>query len=135
MDKISRFAVPIAAVFLVCLLPVSAAWSADEDMISQVYLEFDPETGEFKTALDPTAQGTNQHAQAQQLHQIQQTQDQLTGQQTTAAAAANQPGSAPGTLGVGGRGSNTGMLVGVIIAIILLGGFFVWKRKGQQNQS
>jgi hypothetical protein len=103
-------------------------------MISQVYLEFDPETGEFKTALDPTAQGTNQHAQAQQLHQIQQTQDQLSGQQATAAAG-NQPGSAPGTIGVAGRGSNTGMLVGVIIAIILLGGFFVWKRKGQQDQS
>ena len=135
MDKISRFAVPIAAGLLVCLLPVSAVWSVDEDMISQVYLEFDPETGEFKTALDPTAQRTNQHAQAQQLHQIQQTQDQLAGQQTTAAAAGTQPGTSPGNAGAGWQGANPGMLVGVIIAIILLGGFFVWKRKGQQDQS
>jgi hypothetical protein len=103
-------------------------------MISQVYLEFDPETGEFKTALDPTAQGTNQHAQAQQLHQIQQTQDQLSGQQTTAAAnTGNTPGAAPGNAGTVGQGLNPTVLLGVIIAIVLLGGFVVWKRKGQQN--
>jgi len=130
MNKISRFAAPIAAFFLVCWLPVSAVWSADEDMISQVYLEFDPETGEFKTALDPTAQGTNQHAQAQQLHQIQQTQDQLSGQQTTAAATTGNP---PGNVGTAGQGLNPTVLLGVIIAIVLLGGFVVWKRKGQQN--
>jgi hypothetical protein len=134
MHKISRFAVYFAAVCIACLPPVGTAWSADEDMISQVYLEFDPETGEFKTALDPTAQGTNQHAQTQQLHQIQQAQDQLAGQQATAAGTAgDSSGTAAGNAGAVGSGSNQAILFGVIIAIVLLGGSIVWKRKGQQN--
>ena len=134
MDKISRFALLCAAICITCLPFVSVAWSADEDMISQVYLEFDPETGEFKTALDPTAQRTNQHAQAQQLDQIQQTQDQVAGQQVAAAAkAGNQAGPAQGTAGATGQGSNPAVLLGVILAIVLLGGFVIWKRRGQQN--
>ena len=35
------------------LLSVSPALAADEDTGSSVYLVFDPETGEFKTAHDP----------------------------------------------------------------------------------
>jgi hypothetical protein len=125
---------------LICLMPVSSAWSADEDMISQVYLEFDPETGEFKTALDPMAQQKNQHMQAQQIQEIQQAQENLANQQvgsgqqaTPVAAAPIDQQSSIAASGDSAGGGNNMMLVGGIIILLVIVGAVVMMRKGQQT--
>ena len=48
----------LALAVCACLLTLAVPWSAqaeDEDTSSQVYLVFDPETGEFITSHDPSA--------------------------------------------------------------------------------
>jgi hypothetical protein len=135
MKSKSRIIIGIIAI-LVYILPAYPAWAADEDMISQVYLEFDPETGEFKTALDPTAQAKNKHMQAQQLEQIQQNQDNLVNQQKpanaqTPAAAPAKPQSMP--VDETARGSNTTILIAGAVGLILLIGIVALVRKNQQT--
>ena len=151
MNKINRFFLSITAVCVMGLIPITVVWSADEDMISQVYLEFDPETGEFVTARDPLLTGNSMHSagQAKQVEQIQQAQDALASQGSAqtqssagtqsspvaAAPVANQPTSGQGNFPGGMAGSNSAMVAGVIIALLVVGGIVAWKRKGQQAQT
>jgi len=127
------------ALCLICLMPVSVAWSADEDMISQVYLEFDPETGEFKTALDPMAQQKNEHMQAQQIQEIQQNQSNVanqqgeSGEQGTSVAAAPAGGQSVTPAGDAPGGGNSMMIIGGIVALLLVIGVVVMMRKNQQT--
>jgi hypothetical protein len=126
------------ALCLICLMPVSAAWSADEDMISQVYLEFDPETGEFKTALDPMAQQKNEHMQAQQIQEIQQNQSNVANQQSesgeldASVAAAVDGGQSVTPAGDASGGGNSMMIIAGIVVLLLVIGAVVVMRKNQQ---
>lgn len=56
--SLARARAALALVACACLLSIAAPWPAvaeDEDTSSQVYLVFDPETGEFITSHDPSA--------------------------------------------------------------------------------
>ncbi|MGK0297049.1 MAG: hypothetical protein ACI9XC_000650 [Gammaproteobacteria bacterium] len=137
MNTNNRIFVSIITVFLMGLIPMTSVWSADEDMISQVYLEFDPETGEFVTAQDPDLTGTSKHslAQSKQVEQIQQAQDALVagqdGAQTVAAVTADGQQSMD-TNDMGG-GSNSTMLIAGVVALGLLIGIVAFIRKGQKT--
>ena len=140
MKNFKIILIRLAAVCLVSLMPFATSWSADEDMISQVYLEFDPETGTFVTAQDPTLMNNkSQHAagQSKQIEQIQQNQDMLaSGQdssdtQTPVAAAPMSQQSPMSSSDGSGAGSTTMIAVGV--GLVLLIGIVAWVRKGQQS--
>jgi hypothetical protein len=139
MSKTSRLILCLIPLWLAALSPL-AGFAADEDMVSQVYLEFDPETGEFKTAQDPSLSNSSQHQQGQQqqIQQIQQRQDQLgaTGSQpATAAAPVGQGGTAASTDGgdAAPGASNSTLWAGGILVIGLLGGAVLLVRKNQQK--
>lgn len=135
MNHINKTLIHQLALCLICLLPLTSVWSADEDMISQVYLEFDPETGEFKTALDPMAQQKNEHMQAQQIQEIQQNQDTLADQQdgsTQQASVAAAPATGQQSNTATGSG-NSMMIIGGIVALLLVVGVVVVMRKNQQT--
>lgn len=128
------------ALFIISLMPLSISWSADEDMVSQVYLEFDPVTGTFVTAQDPTLiNNKSQHAagQAKQIEQIQQNQDKLASGQgssneQSSIAAAPMSQQSPMTSSDGsGSGSTTTIAVG--IGLVLLIGIVAWVRKSSQQ--
>jgi uncharacterized membrane protein SpoIIM required for sporulation len=137
MNTNNRIFVSIIAAILMGLMPMTSVWSADEDMISQVYLEFDPETGEFVTTQDPNLTGTSKHslAQSKQVEQIQQAQDALVagqdGTQTVAAVTAAGQQSMD-TNDMGG-GSNSTMLIAGVVALGLLIGIVAFIRKGQKT--
>jgi hypothetical protein len=138
MNHIIQTTIRILALCLICLLPISSAWSADEDMISQVYLEFDPETGEFKTALDPMAQQKNEHMQAQQIQEIQQNQDNIAGQPSGSNSEAAQvaadvaTGQQVSTAGDASGSGNSMMLIAGIVVLLVVIGAVVMMRKNQQ---
>ena len=134
MNTNYRIFVSIITVFLMGLMPMTSVWSADEDMISQVYLEFDPETGEFVTTLDPNLTGTSKHslAQSNQVEQIQQAQDALVSGQDAAQTVAAAGQQSMGTNDMGG-GSNSTMLIAGVVALGLLIGIVAFIRKGQKT--
>jgi hypothetical protein len=138
MKKINRIFLRIIAVCFISCIPFTNVWSADEDMISQVYLEFDPETGEFVTAQDPNLTGTSKHslAQSKQVEQIQQAQDALATDQTAdAKTMAATPAAGQQSMGTNemGGGSNSTMLIAGVVALGLLIGIVAFIRKGQKT--
>jgi hypothetical protein len=140
MKNYKNVFIRLTAFCLVSLVPFSATWSADEDMISQVYLEFDPETGTFVTTQDPTLMNNkSQHAagQSKQIEQIQQNQDMLaSGQDSMDAqspvAAAPMSQQSPMTSNDGSGASSTTMIA-VGVGLLLLVGIIAWVRKSQQS--
>ena len=141
MSKLRRFLLTLIPIGLVALCPLSPAIAADEDMVSQVYLEFDPETGEFKTAMDPTLTGKSQHqqAQSQQVEQIQQQQDSMSpgGAKAAAGTAASAPTAGGNTTTATGGDSmaagNTTLWAGGLIVLGLVGGAVFLVRKNQHK--
>jgi len=136
MNNINIFFLRIIAICLMGLLPVTVVWSADEDMISQVYLEFDPETGEFVTAQDPTLTSNSRHsaAQAQQVEEIQR------GQEALAASLQNQPQATSSSVDgqrpmnadeIDDNSDSTMLIVGIIVLGLLIG--IVTKVKKRQQ--
>ena len=99
---------------------------------------FDPETGEFKTALDPMAQKKNEHMQAQQIQEIAQNQSNVanqqdeSGEQSAPVAAAPDGGQSVTTAGDASGGGNSMMIIGGIVALLLIIGVVVIMRKNQQ---
>lgn len=92
----------LALVACTCLLGFAAPWctyAEDEDTSSQVYLVFDPETGEFITSHDPNAALPTQ-----------------TGLESSQASESESPG-APGE-----RHGGKPMLLAAAAAIVVLGG-------------
>lgn len=138
MNIFKSITVRIIGICLISFLPLNAAWSADEDMISQVYLEFDPETGEFVTAQDPNLTGNSQHsaAQAKQVEEIQSKQDQLAGQQSSAGTqttAASPAQSQQGAMAGDSGESGSTLLIAIVVGLVLVGGVFAFMRKGSQS--
>ncbi len=125
MNHITKTITRNVALSLICFLPMSLVWSADEDMISQVYLEFDPETGEFVTAMDPTLSNNSMHNanQAQQVQQIQESQAAInSGDQTNTQPVAGAPSQQqPMDSSTAGGSSSTMLIVGVIVLGLLVG--------------
>ncbi|MGY8813872.1 MAG: hypothetical protein ACKVHQ_04040 [Gammaproteobacteria bacterium] len=138
MNTNNRIFVSIVTGFLLGLMPMTSVWSADEDMISQVYLEFDPETGEFTTAQDPELTGTSKHslAQSKQVEEIQQAQNALVAGQDAAeqgVAAVTAAGQQSMDANDTGGGSNSTMLIAGVVALGLLIGIVAFIRKGQKT--
>jgi hypothetical protein len=133
------FVLCLMKVSLAVLLTLNTAWAADEDIISQVYLEFDPETGEFKTVRDPTYSGNSQHSAAQdlQVQQIQQKQEALASgplQSDTSTTATVNPGQQTSTSTDAAGGGNTPVLLAGIVMLGLVGGVVLLvKRKNQHT--
>lgn len=140
MNTIKSLTVRIIGICMISFLPMTAVWSADEDMISQVYLEFDPETGEFVTAQDPNLTGNSKHsaAQSKQVEQIQSQQDKLAGQQSSADTQAANTAAAPAqqqssSMAGDGGGSSSTMLIAIVVGVLVVGGIFAFTRKGSQS--
>lgn len=95
------------------LSPIGLVRAKDEDNVAQVYLEFDPETGELKSATDAESQAMN-HAQAQELQAMQDR------EAAASPAAADSPT----------------MLVGVLGAVVLLAAaVLVWMRRRSRSSA
>jgi len=141
MKNFKNIVIRLAAFCLVSLIPFTAVWSADEDMISQVYLEFDPETGTFVTTQDPTLMNNkSQHAagQSKQIEQIQQNQDMLVSGQDSAdnpASVAAAPMSQQSPMISGDGGSSSTTLIAVGVGLVLLIGIIAWVRKSSQQSA
>lgn len=134
MKNINRVAILAVAVVVAALLPMKLVWSSDENAsVAQVYLEFDPATGQFVSVpvtdannVDPESivKKKNDPAAAQQSTQAD--------PQSVAAQVTNQAGSATADAGsaapVGG-GNSSPMLIVSIIAIGLVGGIVMMMRK------
>lgn len=132
MKNINRVAIFVVAVFVAALLPMKLVWSSDENSsVAQVYLEFDPATGQFvstpvtdannvdpesivKKKNNPTAAQQNTQADAQSVAA------QVTAQSGTSTADTSS--TAPG-------GNSSPMLLVSIIAIGLVGGIVMMMRK------
>jgi len=137
MNYIMRFVICLIQISLV-LLPLNAVQAADEDMVSQVYLQFDPETGEFVTTRDPALSGHSQNsaAQDQQIQLIQQKQDALASGQQDSQLSTGPVMPGEQTLAADGMNdaSNTPMwIAGVLIAGLLGGVVLLARRKPQQT--
>lgn len=103
------------AVSLILLLPTGMALAKDEENVAQVYLEFDPETGELKAATDQDAQAMN-HAQAQELQQRQD------------AELSSQSDASSNVAGVT-------MVAAFVLVLVLLSGILAWKRRNPRGAS
>ena len=133
MNNIYRFVLSLIAVCLLGFLPMTVVWSADEDMISQVYLEFNPETGEFVTTQDPMLTGNSKHSagQAKQVEQIQQAQDAMAAEQ-----AANTQTIAAAPMATDSmESSNSAIMIAGGIALLFVVGIVAWTRKSQQTSA
>jgi len=62
MNKFLQCVARIVLSAVVFLAPFSTVWAADEEIISSVYLEFNPETGEFAPVQERTTPSSGSHA-------------------------------------------------------------------------
>lgn len=134
MKSMSHFAVFFAALLMIGLMPVKQGWAADDNAsVAQVYLEFDPATGQFKSVAatpdnSPDSAMTSQHSQskAQKEAMAAAVQDNSAAQTTTAAAPA---AAAPAMDTNTAQGGASPMLIGAIVAVVVIGGVFMTLRK------
>jgi len=94
------------------LLPGTAVLAEDEDINTSVYLEFDPETGEFVTVEDPA--GARQNHDPQDF--------------------AATPGGSETSPGSGGA-RQFSLAAGTVLALGLLGAAIAWYRKSRREPS
>lgn len=130
MNRISRFAICVCAVVLTALVPVRMSWSADEAAsVAQVYLEFDPATGQF-VSVPATPENSPNGSVAEDIAAMKhsQTPAQTTTAQPASAATPAMTASADNT-GATADGGISPVLIGSIIAIGLLGGIVLMMRK------
>ncbi len=129
MNNVSRFAVCTIAIITTVFLPLQMAWSADDNAsIAQVYLEFDPATGQF-VSVPATADNSPDGAMSgmQSTHPAT-TQDPAAQTQVTAAPQTTAT-TQTRTPVVDTGGGMSPMLIGSIIAIGLFGGIVLMMRK------
>ena len=115
MSRNSQSILCALQICLAILLSVNAVWAEDEDLNTSVYLEFDPETGEFVTVQDP-ASVPKQHGP----------QDASSTNVTHASTTVSTPDSAPG-------GRQFPWLAASALILGLLGGVTLWRRNGQRS--
>ena len=134
MNNMSRFVLCMIALIITALVPVKMAWSADDNAsVAQVYLEFDPATGQFVSVPATTANSpdgaetmggqTNTHTASPQDPAAQT--PTTVASQTTAAGQTDVSGSA-GNAATGGMST---MVIGSIFGFALLGGIVLMMRK------
>jgi len=140
MKNFGRFTLCTVAVMLFVLLPLRLVWSADENAsVAQVYLEFDPATGQF-VSVPATAENSPDGAEAMGIsgstHTPAATTDAAGAAPTqgTAAmtAAPESQATAGGTTAVDATAPAAGglspVLIGAIV-LIALGGVVMMMRK------
>ena len=103
------------------LAVVPAALAADEDTGSSVYLVFDPETGEFKTAHDPSLTQAAQ-ADAEAIASVADVPPELASDGGGATAADTDTGADTETARA------TWVTLAVVIALLVLG-VLAWRRR------
>lgn len=130
MNSFSRFVVFFAAVLLIGLAPVKTAWSADENAsVAQVYLEFDPATGQFKSVPATPDNSPDGAMVMSGDHTAQPAATDTAQQNATPAAAA--PASSPATVDntAAAQGGTSPALIGLVVAVVVIGGIVMMMRK------
>jgi cobalamin biosynthesis Mg chelatase CobN len=129
MNRINRLAICACAVVVTALVPVRMSWSADEAAsVAQVYLEFDPATGQF-VSVPATPENSPNGSVAEDIAAMKHSQtpaQTTTAQPASATPAMTASGDSPGATADGGISP---VLIGSIIAIGLLGGIVLMMRK------
>jgi len=140
MKNFGRFTLCTVAVMLFVILPLRLVWSADENAsVAQVYLEFDPATGQF-VSVPATAENSPDGAAGMggstAPHSATATPDaagaaSATGTAAVTAAPQSQA-TADGTAAVDGAAPGAGgispVLIGAVV-LIALGGIVMMMRK------
>lgn len=132
MNTISRFAVCIITVMMIAVIPVRLAWSADENAsVAQVYLEFDPATGEFKSVPatpdnSPDSGMTSRHQQSNAQKDAMASVGQDNAAQQPPAPAAPVAGTASTPAG---QGNSVPIIIGAVVALVVIGGIMAMTRK------
>lgn len=126
MNNVNRFAICAVALILAILSPVKLVWSADENAsVAQVYLEFDPATGEFKSVpATPDNSPDGNMVMNSGTHQSTQTATEGVATQQTA-----QTGVTTDTAANAQQGGNTPVILGAVIALVVVGGIVLMTRK------
>jgi len=114
----------LALIGFMISLPVTSVWSADEDVGSSVYLVFDPETGEFVTEHDPDV--VERDRLDYELGRASGVID-LTPPPKPAVMSTSETAEDSGIADVGATSS--AIWIGSIIALGLLGGILVFRKK------
>jgi len=138
MKNFGRFTLCAVAVMLFILLPFRLVWSADENAsVAQVYLEFDPATGQF-VSVPATAEnspdGANGMGGSTAPHSATATPDAAGAASATAAATAAPQsqaatdGSATVDATAPAAGGVSPVLIGAVV-LIALGGVVMMMRK------
>lgn len=141
MKKFGQFTLCTVAVMLLVLLPLRLVWSADENAsVAQVYLEFDPATGQF-VSVPATAEnspdGANGMGGSTAPHAATATPDaggaaSATGTTAAVTAAPQSQTAADGTAAVDASAPAAGglspVLIGAVV-LIALGGVVMMMRK------
>lgn len=134
MNNVSRLVVCTVAIMMTAFMPLNVVWSADDNAsIAQVYLEFDPATGEF-ISVPATADNSPDGSMGgmQSTHPAT-THDPAVQTQDTAAPQTQPTTQTGGTpvvdTGNAAAGGMSPMLIGSIIAIGLFGGIVLMMRK------
>jgi len=130
MNVINRFVICMLAVLITMLAPVKLVWSADENAsVAQVYLEFDPATGEF-VSVPATPDNSPDGSLADDMAAMQHTQTPVQNTPAQQAAPASQTAtSAMDSASAASDGGMSPVLIGSIIAIGLFGGIALMMRK------
>jgi len=131
MKSISHFAITFATIMLIGFAPFKQVWSADDNAaVAQVYLEFDPATGQFKSVPatpdnSPDSGMMSQHQQSNaQKEAMAAVQSDTAAQQPAAPVAA-----APVDTTSAAQGGTSPVLIGAIVAVVVIGGLFMTLRK------
>jgi hypothetical protein len=141
MKNFGRFTLFTVAVMLFMILPLRLVWSADENAsIAQVYLEFDPATGQFVSVpatADNSPDGASgfkggKHPAAAASTDTAGNVPAQTGAASSTAAAPQAQTTADGTVAVDANTPTTGgvspVLIGAVV-LIALGGIVMMMRK------
>ena len=129
MNKMSRFAVCVATVIMIAFVPVRMVWSADDSAsVAQVYLEFDPATGEFKSVPATAANSPDGSMTSHKGNHAAQTDTQNTSQSTPAPAQTASTPAADASGAAQGNGPSP-VVIGAIVALVVVGGVVLTLRK------
>jgi len=128
MGSISRNLLLLIPIGIMLTLPVMTVWSADEDIGSSVYLVFDPETGEFVTEVDSdiVKQDRLDYELGRATGVIDHTSPPDSG---TAASTVAQAATADVPAATDSGPVISAIWIGVIIALGLVGGIMVFRKK------
>lgn len=118
MTKTGIFLFSLILVASLCCMQHS--YAADEDTAASVYLVFDAETGEFVTVDDEGGNGRVDQETQESIH---------AGTPAGTAAGDSDAGGSHGAGGTQGTTKNAPIIGIAVIGALIVGGFFVWRRR------